>query len=126
MKRSAGKAVRRSISAHADSVMDSILSETGVKYDKETMDFDLSELHLAWFAVHHLPEDSDTGQGGEGTWPGPFTSEGFDPGGMMYYGTIAFSSGMGPREEKDVPYQPKDPGDVIEAEAKEVQNVVFR
>ncbi|MCH5264636.1 MAG: hypothetical protein J1F02_01965 [Lachnospiraceae bacterium] len=87
----------------------SILSEKKMKYDKETNDLDLSELHLAWFSAHALPEDSSTGQGGEGIYPGSETCEGLNAGGATYYGTIAFASGMGPRSERDIPYQPKDP-----------------
>ena len=87
----------------------SILSEKKMKYDKETNDLDLSELHLAWFGSHALPEDSSTGQGGEGIYPGSETSEGLNAGGVTYYGTVSFASGMGPRSEKDIPYQPKDP-----------------
>lgn len=71
-------------------------------------DLDLSEKHLAWFSAHALPADSDTGQGGEGSYPGSATKDGYDNGGFAYYGTTAFASGIGPRFEEDVPYEPKD------------------
>ncbi len=71
-------------------------------------DLDLSEKHLAYFCAHPLPADSDTGQGGEGSYPGPATKDGYDNGGLAYYGTTAFASGVGPRFEEEIPYEPKD------------------
>lgn len=96
----------------------SILSELaaqGREMDPEKLN--LSEKHLAWFSAHALPEDSDTGQGGEGTYAGPWSNEGYDTGGWMYYGTTAFASGVGPRSEEDVPYEPKDAADHILTDA---------
>ena len=95
-----------SIVAAAESSLLSKLQAQGIQVDPQAMD--LSEKHLAWFSVHALPQDSDTGQGGEGTYPGPGTNDGYNSGGFAYYGTTAFASGLGPRSESEIPYQPKD------------------
>lgn len=95
-----------SIVAAAESSLLSKLQAQGIQVDPQAMD--LSEKHLAWFSAHALPQDSDTGQGGEGTYPGPGTNDGYNSGGFAYYGTTAFASGLGPRSESEIPYQPKD------------------
>lgn len=92
--------------AAAESSILSELAEQGKETKAE--EFDLSEMHLAWFSSHALPKDSGTGQGGEGTYAGAMTSEGLNSGGLMYFGTTAFASGVGPRTEEAIPYQPKD------------------
>ncbi len=75
---------------------------------------DLSEKHLAYFSAHALPEDDDSGQGGEGSYAGIDTNNGYDTGGFAYYGTTAFASGVGPRSEQEFPYEPKDPENHID------------
>lgn len=95
-----------SIIAAAESSLLSKLASQGIEADPQVLD--LSEKHLAWFSSHALPLDSDTGQGGEGTYPGTGTDNGYNSGGFPYYGTTAFACGMGPAPESEFPYQPKD------------------
>ncbi len=99
--------------AAAESSILSELEKNGRKVD-DPASMDLSEKHLVWFSSHALPEGSNLGQDGEGIYPGPGTSEGYNAGGWMYYGTTCFASGVGPRSEADFPYQPKDPENHIE------------
>jgi len=82
----------------------SILSSTGNTY--EDTGLDLSERHLAWFAVRHITEAQDPAQAGEGCYL--FNDEGnaaFDTGGMNVLVTTVFSQGVGPVTEKEFPYR---------------------
>lgn len=64
---------------------------------------DLSERHLAWFTYTPLPDDDDSGQGGEGLHT---TADSYRlyMGGETVYATSLFSSGIGPVYEERVPY----------------------
>ena len=84
----------------------SLLSDLGRTYD--SLALDLSERHLAWFSYTPLPEDDDSGQGGEGIVSlakGINGSNRLNSGGEMIYGTSLFSSGIGPVTEQAAPYQ---------------------
>lgn len=82
----------------------SILSELGTTYDQ--MPLDLSERHLAWFAVTPRPENEFDSQAGEGLIA--TDNEGsnrMNSGGVPLLATMLFSSGIGPVLESDVPYR---------------------
>ncbi|MEI3376601.1 MAG: lectin like domain-containing protein [Coriobacteriales bacterium] len=98
----------------------SILSEAKTKDIPIKMP-DVSEHHLAWFTYAPLPEDDDSGQGGEGMVSVKDGNERLNAGGMAVYGTSLFSSGMGPVPEQDVPYR-GDKGTIVtgtDAEGRE-------
>ena len=104
----------------------SLLSEMETTYAETGLD--LSERHLAYFAVTHLPDDEETdakydGQGGEGGYnaltetddvPDPEFAEqvlGYplenavlNYGGYVTYATSLFSNGIGPVDESMAPY----------------------
>lgn len=70
---------------------------------------DLSERHLAWFAYAPLPNDDDSGQGGEGMISAKGNpNERLNSGGQMVHGTSLFSTGIGPTTEVEVPYKGKE------------------
>lgn len=82
----------------------SILSELGTTYDQ--MPLDLSERHLAWFAVTPRPENEFDPQAGEGLIA--TDNEGsnrMNSGGVPLLATMLFSSGIGPVLESEVPYR---------------------
>ena len=81
----------------------SILSSTGSTYADTGLD--LSERHLAWFAVHHITEAEDPAQAGEGCYPFKDGNAAFDTGGMNILVTTVFSQGVGPVTEADFPYR---------------------
>ena len=71
-------------------------------------DFNLSEKHLVWYALHPVTADTDDGQAGEGMYV--FDGEtdpnaAFDAGGKGIYITTLFSSGVGPVFEENFPYR---------------------
>ena len=69
-------------------------------YTSETLD--LSEKHLTYFTFSHI-NDPSSPQNGEGMqYPkGTTASEKLNSGGVSFYATYLFSSGIGPNEEKD-------------------------
>ena len=73
-------------------------------------DFDLSEKHLAWFALQPVTEDICSSQKGEGVYP-ISDSEGQEShynfgGELILIGTL-LSSGIGPLTEEEFPYMGK-------------------
>lgn len=68
-------------------------------------DFDLSELHLAWFA--YRPAGSRAGsQSSEGTYPTIDSDSGIlNAGGQVFLGSSLFSKGAGPLSEAEAPYR---------------------
>ena len=81
----------------------SILSTMGSTYDKSNLD--LSERHLAWFAVHHVTEAEDPAQAGEGCYPMEDGNKALDTGGMNILVTTMYSQGVGPVTEAEFPYR---------------------
>ena len=96
-------------------------AESSIAYDLghdfsagENSLFDLSELHLAWFASTALPEDCAqySSQGGEGLYtitadtddPSDVSRKKLESGGFDSSAAAAWSAGMGPAAEKAVPY----------------------
>ena len=87
----------------------SMLSATGFEYDKQTNDVDLSERHLAYFALHPVTEVDDPAQAGEGMYTmSTDRNAAFDAGGMPVYITTLFSQGVGPQAEAMFPYRGVD------------------
>ena len=87
----------------------SMLSATGSKYDKQTNDVDLSERHLAYFALHPVTEVDDPAQAGEGMYTmSDDRNAAFDAGGLPVYITTLFSQGVGPQAEAVFPYRGVD------------------
>ena len=94
----------------------SILSYAGLDYDSYRNmnggeDLNLSEKHLAWFALQPVTEDIDPSQKGEGVYR---TSGDTDQasyyglgGELIYIGTL-LSSGIGPLTEELFPYRGKE------------------
>lgn len=78
-------------------------------------EFDLSELHLAWFSRTGMPANSmdfpsQAGEGfhvhaEEGDDPSDITRKTLNTGGYMNFATTIYSAGMGPVLELTVPYQ---------------------
>lgn len=71
-------------------------------------DLDLSEKHLAWFALHPITASVDPRQAGEGLHMMNDTgnpNQVYDTGGFGLLVTTLFSSGIGPVIEKAFPYQ---------------------
>ena len=71
-------------------------------------DFNLSEKHLVWYALHPVTDATDDSQAGEGMYI--FKGEtdpnaAFDAGGKPIYITTLFSSGVGPVFEDSFPYR---------------------
>lgn len=84
----------------------SIMSEVGLTDPSE--EFDLSELHLAWFSYTPLPDDAGS-QAGEGVHTLSTDSPGvLDQGGHPFTATSVFSSGVGPINDIDVPYRNRE------------------
>ena len=82
----------------------SMLSATGFEYDKQTNDVDLSERHLAYFALHPVTEVDDPAQAGEGMYTmSDDRNAAFDAGGSPVYITTLFSQGVGPHGGGNVP-----------------------
>ena len=82
----------------------SILSSAGATYAGSNVD--LSERHLAWFALHPVTEEDDPDQAGEGTRlvsDDPHAA--YDVGGRAIYITTLFSQGVGPMPESLFPYR---------------------
>ena len=87
----------------------SMLSATGFEYDKQTNDVDLSERHLAYFALHPVTEVDDPAQAGEGAYTvSGDRNAAFDAGGSPVYITTLFSQGVGPQAEAMFPYRGVD------------------
>ena len=87
----------------------SMLSATGFVYDKQTNDVDLSERHLAYFALHPVTEVDDPAQAGEGMYTmSDDRHAAFDAGGMPVFITTLFSQGVGPQAEAMFPYRGVD------------------
>lgn len=87
----------------------SMLSATGSKYDKQTNDVDLSERHLAYFALNPVTEVDDPAQAGEGMYTvSDKRNAAFDAGGSPVYITTLFSQGVGPQAEAMFPYRGVD------------------
>ena len=87
----------------------SMLSATGFEYDKQTNDVDLSERHLAYFALHPVTEVDDPAQAGEGMYTvSDDRNAAFDAGGSPVYITTLFSQGVGPQAEAMFPYRGVD------------------
>ena len=87
----------------------SMLSATGFEYDKQTNDVDLSERHLAYFALHPVTEVDDSVQAGEGMYTmSTDRNAAFDAGGLPVYITTLFSQGVGPQAEAMFPYRGVD------------------
>lgn len=87
----------------------SMLSATGSKYDKQTNDVDLSERHLAYFALHPVTEVDDPAQAGEGMYTmSTDRNAALDAGGSPVYITTLFSQGVGPQAEAMFPYRGVD------------------
>ncbi|MBQ9043878.1 MAG: hypothetical protein IJ111_13815 [Eggerthellaceae bacterium] len=87
----------------------SMLSATDFKYDKQTNDVDLSERHLAYFALHPVTEVDDPAQAGEGAYTvSGDRNAAFDAGGLPVYITTLFSQGVGPQAEAMFPYRGVD------------------
>lgn len=86
----------------------SILSSAGTTFAETPLD--LSERHLAWFAVHPVLEVDERSQAGEGIHivqaEGESETEAtYDCGGLSIYVTTLFASGTGPILEEYVPYK---------------------
>ena len=76
----------------------SMLSATGFEYDKQTNDVDLSERHLAYFALNPVTEVDDPVQAGEGMYTmSTDRNAALDAGGSPVYITTLFSQGVGPQ-----------------------------
>ena len=87
----------------------SMLSATGSKYDKQTNDVDLSERHLAYFALNPVTEVDDPVQAGEGMHTvSTDHNAALDAGGSPVYITTLFSQGVGPQAEAMFPYRGVD------------------
>ena len=85
----------------------SILSAYGTTYEKSKLD--LSERHLAYFALHPMSADVDPDQTGEGLITiDQSNNAAFDAGGLPVYVTTLFSQGVGPVAEEAFPYRGKD------------------
>ena len=90
----------------------SILSTLGLTAEefkaKYGEDFDLSEKHLAWYALHPVTAATDEAQAGEGMILADAETNpqaAYDAGGKPIYISTLFSSGVGPVYEKYYPYQ---------------------
>ena len=99
----------------------SILSASGKKYgheaDSEHAPLDLSERHLAYFALQPVTESVDANQAGEGLHtyepsqqeldgnPYAAANTAFDAGGLPVYVTTLFAQGVGPVSESSFPYR---------------------
>lgn len=99
------------IAAMESSIL-SYMGETNESYKKlnNGKDFDLSEKHLAWFALQPVTEDIWPTQKGEGIFP--LESGGqeayYNLGGeLIYIGTL-LSSGIGPVYEEQFPYKGRE------------------
>ena len=82
----------------------SMLSAYGSTYDETSLD--LSEKHLAWYALHPVTEIDDPTQAGEGL----YTTNGardaaYYAGGLPMYITTVFAQGVGPHTESMFPYR---------------------
>lgn len=82
---------------------------------------DLSEKHLAWFVTSHLPEATEgeeyiypslISQAGEGLYQRDAEERGdeahYNNGGFMGFASSVFANGIGPRFEREFPYQAAD------------------
>jgi hypothetical protein len=85
----------------------SMLSATGFKASENPID--LSERHLAYFALHPVTEVDDSVQAGEGMCTvSDDRNAAFDTGGNPIYITTLFSQGVGPQAEAVFPYRGVD------------------
>ncbi len=85
----------------------SMLSATG--FTAEESPTDLSERHLAYFALHPVTEVDDPVQAGEGMCTvSDDRNAAFNTGGMPIYITTLFSQGVGPQAEAVFPYRGVD------------------
>ena len=81
----------------------SILSSAGNTYDKSGLD--LSEKHLAWFAMRPVTEADDPAQAGEGAYPFRGGNQSYRTGGTNIRVTTLFAQGVGPVTEAEFPYR---------------------
>ena len=82
----------------------SILSSAGTTYAEGQLD--LSERHLAWYALHPVTELDNPAQAGEGLRPVSDALDAcYDIGGRAIYITTLFSQGVGPLPEVLFPYR---------------------
>ena len=85
----------------------SMLSATG--FTAEESPTDLSERHLAYFALNPVTEVDDSVQAGEGMYTmSTDRNAAFDAGGAPVYITTLFSQGVGPQAEAMFPYRGVD------------------
>ncbi|MBR4720251.1 MAG: S-layer homology domain-containing protein [Clostridia bacterium] len=95
--------------AAAESSILSLLREKGVDVNEKV--FNLSEKHLVWFATSPITESVNPRQVGEGMYMVKDTNDPHAPynnGGMGFFVTSLFSSGIGPVGEQDFPYRGKE------------------
>ena len=83
-----------------------ILADAGTTYDQSKLD--LSERHLAWFAVHPVTEGIDPAQAGEGAYALRDGNDSFNTGGQNILVPTLFSQGGGPGTEQEFPYRGVD------------------
>ncbi len=84
-----------------------MLSATGFRAEESPID--LSERHLAYFALNPVAEVDDPAQAGEGTYTmSTDRNAAFDAGGLPVYITTLFSQGVGPQAEAVFPYRGVD------------------
>ena len=90
----------------------SILSSSGVTFQDTVQrgtPLDLSERHLAYFALHPITADIDPAQAGEGFHlKSEETNAALQNGGNGMFITTLFSQGVGPVAEAQFPYRGKD------------------
>ncbi|MBR3018614.1 MAG: hypothetical protein IKH57_16300 [Clostridia bacterium] len=99
------------IAAAETSIMSSLDLTCEEYKELQGEDFDLSEKHLVWFAMHLITALTSSSQAGEGIY---LNGKEDDPsavysiGGTTLYVTTLFSTGVGPVEEKLFPYHGKE------------------
>ena len=92
----------------------SILSTMGMTCDQYRAmtghDFDLSEKHLIWYALHPVTEATNAAQAGEGLYPNGIEGRhaAYSAGGESYLVAGLFSAGIGPVNEDAFPYRGKE------------------
>ena len=96
------------IAATESSILTTLGLTTEEFREQEGEDFDLSEKHLAWFAVRPITELTSPGQAGEGlcVMGGKDNQDAvYNAGGYSILVTSLFSSAVGPVPESEFPYQ---------------------
>ena len=84
----------------------SILSNASLTFDQTNLD--LSERHLAWFAMQPVTYAEDPAQAGEGACDLRGGNQKFQTGGPNILVTTLFSQGVGPVTEQEFPYRGTD------------------